>query len=64
MKKNSWLLPFLIGMNVFPVLAQNPTSSPFPAFTHASVIDMTGAPPRTGMTGVITGNCIAVLGKR
>src|SRR5256885_13939801 len=32
------------------------------AFTHAPVIDMTGAPPQADMTVVVTGNRLATLG--
>jgi hypothetical protein len=34
------------------------------AFTHVTVIDMTGAPPKPDMTIVITGNHIGALGRR
>ena len=32
------------------------------AFTHVTVIDMTGAPPQADMTVVVTGNRLATLG--
>jgi imidazolonepropionase-like amidohydrolase len=38
---------------------RHPTSF---AFTHVTVIDMTGSPPKPDMTAVVTGNRIALLG--
>ena len=47
------------------IVAQTkPTAkSPSLVFNHVTVIDMTGAPPRTNMTVVVVGNRIAALGK-
>src|SRR5256885_7116136 len=44
--------------------AQNQAGTPAVsfAFAHVTVIDMTGAPPQSDMTVVVTGNHIATLG--
>src|SRR6266576_3404247 len=44
--------------------AQNQAGTPAVsfAFAHVTVIDMTGAPPQSDMTVVVTGNRIATLG--
>src|SRR5207245_7311738 len=44
--------------------AQNQAGMPVGsfAFTHVTVIDMTGTPPQSDMTVVVTGNRIATLG--
>jgi imidazolonepropionase-like amidohydrolase len=39
--------------------AQNPSI----AFTHVTVIDVTGAPSKSGMTVIVTGNQISAIGK-
>ncbi|HYU53761.1 MAG TPA: hypothetical protein VEK37_12500, partial [Gemmatimonadaceae bacterium] len=56
----------LLTLLAVPLLgrAQNRagTSAVSFAFTHVTVIDMTGAPPQADMTVVVTGNRIATLG--
>ncbi|MGI8732841.1 MAG: amidohydrolase family protein [Pyrinomonadaceae bacterium] len=63
MQKLSALLLLLI----LPIqlLAQQPRSSQsrFLVFTHVTVIDMTGAPPKPDMTVVINSNRISALGQ-
>src|SRR5947209_7309868 len=52
------LLPTLIVAQTNSIAPSQPL-----AFTHATVIDMTGAKPESDMTVVIEGNRIAALGK-
>jgi len=53
---------FLLAVAV-PLCAQPSITQSRPlAFTHVTVIDMTGAPPRSDLTVVITGNRITTVG--
>src|SRR5438034_4565045 len=56
----------LLALLAAPLLgrAQNRAGTPVVsfAFIHVTVIDMTGAPPQSDMTVVVTGNRIATLG--
>lgn len=63
MRKSLSLFLLLIFVN--PTNAQRPVSTKAStlAFTHVTVIDMTGAPPRADMTVVVTGNRITDLGQ-
>lgn len=56
---------FLLSIFVSQLTAQRlPSAEPSTlAFTHVTVIDMTGAPPKPDMTVVVTGNRIADLGQ-
>jgi len=62
--KKLLLLPLLLllALPARPSPQSPPTSRPF-AFTHVTVIDMTGAPPSLDMTVVITGDRITEIGK-
>src|SRR5262245_57571021 len=55
------LLTLLLPSSFF-AQANAPQSQPL-AFTHATVIDMTDAPPKPDMTVLIVGNRIAAIGK-
>jgi imidazolonepropionase-like amidohydrolase len=59
------LVLLLIVLLPVPIVAQKEPVSPTEslAFTHVTVIDMTGAPPKLDMTVVVVGNRIAALGK-
>ena len=59
MKNLLVLLPLLLFL--YPPTQQIRTGAL--AFTHVTVIDMTGAPPRAEMTVVITGNRITAIGR-
>jgi imidazolonepropionase-like amidohydrolase len=63
MRKSSALLLLLIFVS--QLTAQRlPVKEPGPlAFTHVTVIDMTGTPPKPDMTVVVTGNHITALGQ-
>ena len=61
--KNLLLLLLLLLMLPVRLLAQQQQTSQTKsvAFTHVTVIDMTGAPPRLNMTVVITGDRISAI---
>src|SRR6267143_1307700 len=63
MRKSSALL--LLLLLVSQLIAQRlPVTQPTSlAFTHVTLIDMTGAPPKPDMTVVVTGNRITALGQ-
>lgn len=63
MKKFSVLLLLILASQ--PIARQRPatTQSKPLALTHVTVIDMTGAPPKSDMTVLLTGGRIATLGK-
>ena len=60
MKKLSASLLLLFLLRSVP--AQQPPKAML-AFTHVTLIDMTGTPPKPGMTVVITGNRITSIGR-
>src|SRR5215813_1760073 len=60
MKKLSASLLLLFFLRSVP--AQQPRKAML-AFTHVTLIDMTGTPPKPGMTVVITGNRITSIGR-
>src|SRR5215216_349387 len=62
-KAHEKLLALLLTILLAALLTAqtNPASRPL-AFMHVTVIDMTGAPPKSDQIVIITGNRIAVLG--
>ncbi len=51
-------------LSLLPVIQANAAAQPQPlVFTHVTVIDMTGAPPKPDMTVVVVGDRISVVGK-
>lgn len=61
-KLRACLLPVLAPLLLFASSDQNHERKPL-VFTHVTVIDATGAPERSDMTVVITGDRITALGK-
>lgn len=63
MRKSLSLLLLLIFVNQTTAQRRPDTESSALAFTHVTVIDMTGTPPKLDMTVVVTGNRITDLGQ-
>lgn len=59
-RSTSTLLLFLIWINLASAQTRRPTTL---AFTHVTVIDMTGAPPKRNMTVLVTGNRITNISR-
>jgi hypothetical protein len=58
----SWLFLFVLSAVCFAQEGPSADQSPL-AFTHVTVIDVTGAPAKPDMTVVVSGNHIMALGK-
>jgi len=64
MRKSLALLLLLVAFATPLTARRLPFTEPGSlAFTHVTVIDMTGAPPKSDMTVVVTGNRIAAVGQ-
>lgn len=60
--KHLFALFLTILVSLLPTAQTNPANRPL-VLIHVTVIDMTGAPPKSDQTVIITGNRIAVVGK-
>ncbi|HEX5965306.1 MAG TPA: hypothetical protein VFY51_05230, partial [Pyrinomonadaceae bacterium] len=63
MRKSLSLFLLLILFNQTTAQRRPSTEASTLAFTHVTVIDMTGTPPKPDMTVVVTGNRITDLGQ-
>jgi hypothetical protein len=63
MRKSTALLLLLIFVSQLTAQRLPVTQTSSLAFTHVTLIDMTGAPPKPDMTVVLTGNRITALGQ-
>ncbi|HJX93807.1 MAG TPA: hypothetical protein VJ372_25145 [Pyrinomonadaceae bacterium] len=57
------IFPLILCVLIFGLTVRAQTLNSSLAITNVTVIDMTGAPPRAGMTVVITSNRIKTISK-